>query len=126
MSQVANQVNLPEACYSGGQILDETKIHPYTTTVPDGETIQLIGFVDTDTENEVVDLNIIEFKDDEQDLEQDLAEDVPQLIFQSGFQFPIVHFPSSGVKASELYLHICEAVSGLQQRGFNVDCIMQV
>ena len=107
--------------YCGGQIDDETKIQPYTTTVSDGKTI-LIGLVDTDTEDGAADLNIIKFKDDE----QDLAEDVLQLIFQSGFQFPIVHFPTGGVKAFELYLHICEAVSGLQQRGFNVDYIMQV
>ncbi|XP_052065893.1 uncharacterized protein LOC127705600 [Mytilus californianus] len=56
-----------------------------------------------------------------------LATDVLQITFlgYTGFRFPIAHFQTDGVKASELYIIIWYLISQLQSLGFIVDFIMQ-
>ncbi len=121
MMNVAQQLKLPPAGYAGGLIHDETKIQQDLVTVRNGNTMKLVGFVDTGSE--AADLRRLKNKDDK----QELAHDALQLIFHgyTGFRFPFAHFPTSGVKASELYIIVWEAISALQQWGFQVDYIMQ-
>ena len=56
-----------------------------------------------------------------------LATEVIQMFFWgfTGFRFPICHFPTAGIKASELSIIIWKAIEKLSDWGFSVDYIMQ-
>ena len=56
-----------------------------------------------------------------------LATQVLQVVFlgYSGFRFPIVHFPTKGVKASELSILLPPLIAELCDSGFTVDYILQ-
>ena len=60
-------------------------------------------------------------------MKQKLATDVLQLTFigYTGFRFPFAHFPTYGVKGSELHILFWNSISTLQSFGFNVDFVMQ-
>lgn len=86
-----------------------------------GERSELVGWIDTGSEAE--NLRIVK----ENKVSRKLATDVLQITFlgYTGFRFPIAHYPTDGVKASELYIIIWDLISQLQSWGFIVDFIMQ-
>lgn len=121
MRKTAEKANLPDAGYYGGLLHDEAKIQQDLIINCNGKTNQLIGWVDTG--DECQNLKII--KDNQ--IQKKLATDVLQITFigHTGFRFPIVQYPTDGVKASELYVIIWNVISGLQSWGFKVDFVMQ-
>lgn len=58
---------------------------------------------------------------------QRLASEVKQLTFVgfTGFRFPIFHFPTRGIKASELSIILWNVIEKLSDWGFQIDYIMQ-
>ncbi|PIK38809.1 hypothetical protein BSL78_24364 [Apostichopus japonicus] len=58
---------------------------------------------------------------------KELATEVLQVYFlgYTGFRWPICHFPTCGVKASELYVMLWDVIAKLQDWGFTIDCILQ-
>ncbi|KAK3089320.1 hypothetical protein FSP39_002711 [Pinctada imbricata] len=69
--------------------------------------------------------NLKVLKDNE--VKSELANEVLQVSFVgfTGFRFPICHFPTAGVKASDLHIIIWNCISKLWDYGFEVDYIMQ-
>lgn len=123
MLNSAKQVNLPVSGYYGGilHVHVEAKIQEDLVIKVKGGTNELIGWVDTGDEGD--NLRILK----EQNVTKKLATDVLQITFlgYTGFRFPVAHYPTDGVKASELYIILWEVISKLQSWGFIVDYIMQ-
>ncbi|KAL3888305.1 hypothetical protein ACJMK2_000676 [Sinanodonta woodiana] len=110
MYNSAQKLNLPPSGFFGDLVLNmkcnENK---------------LIGWIDTGKEAEA--LRILK----EKEVKQTLASKVLQVSFlgYTGFRFPIAHYPTAGVKASELYIIIWDIISNLQSWGFTVNYILQ-
>ncbi|CAG2223976.1 unnamed protein product [Mytilus edulis] len=121
MRNTAIQVNVPPSGYHGGLLHDEAKIQEDLVLNVKGERSELVGSIDTGSEAE--NLRIVK----ENKVSRKLATDVLQITFlgYTGFRFPIAHYPTDGVKASELYIIIWDLISQLQSWGFIVDFIMQ-
>ncbi|CAG2219905.1 unnamed protein product [Mytilus edulis] len=121
MRNTAIQVNVPPSGYHGGLLHDEAKIQEDLVLNVKGERSELVGWIDTGSEAE--NLRIVK----ENKVSRKLATDVLQITFlgYTGFRFPIAHYPTDGVKASELYIIIWDLISQLQSWGFIVDFIMQ-
>jgi hypothetical protein len=121
MRNTADKIKLQDSGFYGGILHDETKIQQDLVIKKKGDVSEIIGWVDTgeDCQN----LRII--KDNK--VEQKLATEVLQVTFlaHTGFRFPLVHYPTDGIKASELYIIIWDVISHLQSWGFVVDFVMQ-
>lgn len=86
-----------------------------------GGTPIIIGWIDLGEEAQ----NLRVMKD--QAVIQRLASEVKQLTFVgfTGFRFPIFHFPTRGIKASELSIILWNVIEKLSDWGFQIDYIMQ-
>lgn len=121
MYHAAKSANLPDFGWSGGLVHDEMSIQQDLVLSKRGGKVQLVGFVDTGDEGNL----LRTLKTGEQT--QSLAHEVVQIIFQgySGFRFPLFHYPTAGVKASELYIMINSTIAILHDYGFHIDYVMQ-
>lgn len=121
MANVAKQHNIPAAGYHGGLIHDETRIQQDLVMNCKGKSAELIGWIDTGEEGN----NIRVAKS--QSVEGALATEVFQVSFLgfTGFRFPVAHYPTEGITASEIYSIIYDIISELQTWGFKVNYILQ-
>jgi hypothetical protein len=121
MKQSADIAKIPLAGRYGGLMHDETKLQEDLVCSYKGNTMKLIGLVDIG--NEAFHLECLKKKA----LNRPLATECLQLVFlgYTGFRFPVAHFPTNGVKASELCIQLWRAISKLQDWGFVVDFIIQ-
>ncbi|KAL3864406.1 hypothetical protein ACJMK2_006092 [Sinanodonta woodiana] len=115
MYQAANDANVPEEGSAGGLIHDETKIQQDLVLDMRGGKLHLVGWVDTGIEGN--DLRTVE----QGKVEQKLATEVIQIYFlgYTGFRFPICHYPTCSVKASELHIMIWDVIARLQDWVFS-------
>ena len=121
MANTARKQGVPRPRYYGGHIHDETKIQEDLVMNTKSREDELVGWINTGDETQT--LRILK----EKTVQQTLATQVLQISFlgYTGFRFPIAHFPTDGVTASELYLIIWDLISNLQSWGFTVDFILQ-
>ena len=121
MYQSAQKVKLTDAGRHGGLIHDEIKIQEDLVLKKDGSDVKLSGWVDTGEEA----FNLSLLKSNGQT--RKLATHVLQISFlgYTGFRFPLVHYPTDGIKASELHVIIWDIISELMCWNFNVDFILQ-
>lgn len=121
MYTAAREGNLAGHGYSGGLVHDETKIKEGLVLSMKGGYPNLIGWVDTGEENRhanILKTNAMQVK---------LATHVLQIVFlgYTGFRFPVCHFPTTGVNASELHTILWSVMKKLYDWGFHVDFIIQ-
>jgi hypothetical protein len=121
MHQAAVKGNVTAAGRKGGIMHDEMKIQSDLVMRKAGTDIMLSGWVDTGEEA----FNWSLLKSGE--MSRKLASHVLQVTFlgYTGFRFPLVHFPTDCVTASELHIITWNVISELQTWGFTVDYIMQ-
>ncbi|KAL3832244.1 hypothetical protein ACJMK2_023904 [Sinanodonta woodiana] len=121
MYQAANYANVPEEGSAGGLIHDERKTQQDLVLDMRGGKLHLVGWVDTGVEGN--DLRTVE----QGKVEQKLATEVIQIYFlgYTGCRFPICHYPTCSVKASDLHIMIWDVIARLQDCGFSVDYILQ-
>lgn len=121
MRNTADKIKLQDSGFYGGILHDEAKIQQDLVIKKKGDVSEIIGWVDTGEECQ----NLRIIKDNK--VEQKLATEVLQVTFlgHTGFRFPLVHYPTDGIKASELYIIIWDVISHLQSWGFVVDFVMQ-
>lgn len=121
MLHTANDNKIPDHGRAGGIHHDETKLQEDLVLCMSGGKPTLVGWVEGS--EEATNLRIVRAGK----VQQTLASEVIQFSFlgYTGFRFPICHFPTKGIKASELYIIIWEAVAKLADWGFQVDYIMQ-
>ena len=121
MNEAAKEAKIPKNGYSGGLHHDETKVQKDLVLDMSGGTPNLVGWIDVGEEA----FNVKVMK--ERQVKQELASEVIQLSFvgYTGFRFPICHFPTNGIKASELSIIIWKTIAKLSDWGFQVDYIMQ-
>ena len=100
---------------------DETKIQGGVALDMRSVCPKLIGWIDTGEEN----LHAKMLK--EKTVISTLATHVLQVMFveYTGFRFPVCHYPTCGVKASELHQILWSTIKKLHDWGFLVDYIMQ-
>ena len=121
MREAALDAKLTPNGYAGGLHYDETKVQrDLILNMVDGQP-SLVGWIDMG--DEPFNLKVIKDKD----VKPELATEVFQITFvgYTGFRFPICHFPTAGVKASDLHIIIWNCVSKLWDWGFHVDYLMQ-
>ena len=99
MLKEATRLNVPPSGLVGGVIIDEMSIQEDLQIVKKGTDVQLVGFADTGEEGEI--LHIL--KSGKQD--KVLGNHVLQFVFLglTGFRFPLAHFLSIQVQATEIY-----------------------
>ena len=121
MANTAKKQGIPRSGYYGGLVHDETKIQEDLVLNTKGKDDKLIGWIHTGNEAQM----LLVLK--EKTVQQTIATQVLQVSFlgYSGFRFPLAHYPTGGVTASELYLIIWDIISNLQSWGFIVDFILQ-
>lgn len=121
MHKAAKDAQIPSNGWCGGLIHDETKIQQNLVMQMKGGTPELIGWVDTGEEGNS--LRTIRFGK----IEQTIATQVIQVTFlgYTGFRFPLCHYPTCGVKSSELHVILWKLVACLNDWGFTVDYINQ-
>ena len=121
MHEAAKDAKIPPNGWSGGLHHDETKVQSDLILDMTGGKPSLVGWIDLGEEA----FNVKVLKD--QKVNPELATEVIQLSFvgYTGFRFPICHFPTNGIKASELNIIIWNTISKLSDWGFTVDYIMQ-
>ena len=121
MYTAAKEQNLEESGYSGGLVHDETKIQEGLVLSMKGGYPNLIGWVDTGEEN--MHANVLR----NNTMQARLASHVLQVVFigYTGFRFPVCHFPTTGVTASELHTILWSVIKNLYDWGFYVDFIIQ-
>lgn len=121
MYSAAKEQNLEENGYSGGLVHDETKIQEGLVLSMKGGYPNLIGWVDTGEEN----MHATVLKKNA--LQASLATHVLQIVFigYTGFRFPVCHYPTKGVSASELHTILWSVIKMLYDWGFYVDFIIQ-
>ncbi|KAJ8017433.1 hypothetical protein HOLleu_45163 [Holothuria leucospilota] len=121
MYEAGNQDKIPANGRRGLLIHDETKLQDDLVMKMENGIPKLVGWVDCGPE--ATNMRILK----EGDVTQKVASDVLQIYFlgYTGFRWPICHFPTTGVTASELYITIWKIISELQDWGFYVDCILQ-
>lgn len=121
MHESAKDAHVPEHGWAGGLHYDETKIQKDLVIDMSGGTPNLVGWIDLG--EDAFNLKVLKQKD----VKQTLAEEVMQLSFlgYTGFRFPVCHFPTDGIKASELSLIIWDTVAKLSDWGFQIDYFMQ-
>ena len=121
MFHSAEKVKVTKAGRYGGLMHDEMKIQEDLVLRKTGDVWKLVGWVDTGEEA----FNLAQLKSD--GLNRKLASHVLQIIFigYTGFRFPVAHFPTDCVTASELQIIMWNTISELQNWGFTVDYILQ-
>ena len=121
MHMAAVDAKLPNHGWSGGLIHDETKIQSDLVVDQTGGIPKLVGWVDTGVEGR--DLRIL--KDGH--VKRKLATEVFQVIFlgYSGFRFPLLHYPTTGINASDMSIIIHDTIAQLHDYGFQVDFVLQ-
>ena len=121
MMEAAKEAKVPSHGWAGGLHHDETKLQQDLVLSMRGGKPSLVGWIDVG--DEAANLRILK----EGCVQQTLATEVIQFTFMgyTGFRFPVCHFPTSGVKSSELHIIIWEAIAKLQDWGFTVDFILQ-
>ncbi|KAJ8045597.1 Spectrin beta chain, non-erythrocytic 1 [Holothuria leucospilota] len=100
---------------------DETKIQEDMVLKNRDGNLTLVGWIDSGEEGN----NIRVLRDGVP--KQVLATEVLQYYFlgYTGFRFPVCHYPTTGVKASELFTMTWDVIAKLQDWGFTVDCVLQ-
>ncbi|KAK3085261.1 hypothetical protein FSP39_000805 [Pinctada imbricata] len=114
MREAALDAKVPPHGFCGGLHHDETKVQrDLILNMNDGKPV-LIGWIDMGEES----FNLKVLKDNE--VKPELANEVLQVSFVgfTGFRFPICHFPTAGVKASDLHIIIWNCISKLWDYGF--------
>jgi hypothetical protein len=121
MANVAKQHNIPPAGYLGGLIHDESRIQQDLVMNCKGKSAELIGWVYTGDEGYNIKVAKSQF------IESALATEVFQISFLgfTGFRFPVAHYPTEGITATEIYSIIYDIISELQTWGFKVTYILQ-
>lgn len=118
MMNEARLINLPKEGYEGGLLIDEMSIQPDLQLKRIGQEYQLIGFTECSEESRYID--ILTGKHDIK-----LATHVLQFLFigQTGFRFPVAHFPTAQAYSRDLYLTFWRLVQQMGLFGFNVTYI---
>lgn len=121
MYESAKGLKLPPNGWVGGLHHDETKVQQDLVVEMKGGTPIITGWIDLGEEAQ----NLRVMKD--QTVTRQLASEVIQITFVgfTGFRFPICHFPTGGIKASELSIIIWNVIEKLSDWGFQIDYIMQ-
>ena len=121
MYQAAQEANLPNHGRAGGLHHDETRVQQDIVLDMTGGTPTLVGWVDMG--NEALNLRMLK----QGEVKQEIATEVIQFTFvgYTGFRFPVCHFPTHGIKASELHICIWDIIAKLSDWGFQVDFIQQ-
>ena len=121
MYMAAKENQLEEHGYAGGLVHDETKIQEGIALDMSSGFPKLIGWIDTGEEN--LHAKILK----EKTMKSTLATHVLQVMFvgYTGYRFPVCHYPTCGVKASELHTILWSTIKKLHDWGFLVDYIMQ-
>ncbi|XP_014675321.1 PREDICTED: uncharacterized protein LOC106815380 [Priapulus caudatus] len=121
MRAAAQEAKVPDHGWAGGLHHDETKIQQDLVLIMMGGKPSLTGWIDVG--EEAGNLRMLK----EGCVKQTLASEVIQLTFMgyTGFRFPLCHYPTGGVKASELHIIIWDAIAKLADWGFTVDFINQ-
>ena len=116
----AKENQLEEHGYAGDLVHDETKIQKGVALDMSSGCPKLIGWIDTGEEN----LHAKFLK--EKPMKSTLATHVLQVMFvgYTGYRFPVCHYPTCGVKASELHTILCSTIKKLHDWGFFVDYIL--
>ena len=116
MCQIAKNQNICKEGYEGGLLIDEMAIQEDLQFQRRGEDYELIGF--SETVQEAKSMSTILTKRET----VSLANHVLQLVFlgNTGFRFPLAHFPTTQASASEIYLIFFKAVKMLGLFGFSV------
>lgn len=116
MKSIAVEQNVSKDGYKGGLMIDEMAIQEDLQLKRTGENYELVGFTDIVEEAKSIS-TIITHKENIQ-----LSTHVLQLVFlgNTGFRFPLAHFPCLQTSASELYLIFWKAVNMLGLFGFTV------
>jgi hypothetical protein len=102
----AKEMKLSPNGWVGGIHHDETRVQQYLIVDMQDGIPSLIGWIDLSEEAQ--NLRILCDKR----FAQHLATEVIQMSFMgfTGFRFPICHFPTAGIKASELSIIIWKAI----------------
>lgn len=110
--------NITKEGYEGGLLIDEMSIQQDLHLKRVGEEFLLVGFVEICDESEY--MNCLLGRTDLK-----LATHVLQLLFlgNTGFRFPVAHFPTTQISSAELYLLFWKAVKMLSIYGFTVTYI---
>ena len=116
MCQIAKNQNICKEGYEGGLLIDEMAIQEDLQFQRRGEDYELIGF--SETVQEAKSMSTILTKRET----VSLANHVLQLVFlgNTGFRFPLAHFPTTQASASKIYLIFFKAVKMLGLFGFSV------
>jgi hypothetical protein len=117
----AKEIKLSPNGWVGGIHHDETRVQQDLIVDMQDGILSLIGWIDLG--EEVQNLRILCDKW----LPPHLGTEVIQMSFMgfTSFRFTICHFPTAGIKASELSIIIWKAIEKLSDWGFSVDYIMQ-
>ena len=120
MKQTANNAKLSKCGYEGYLVIDEMKIQEDLVVKKLKNKIELIGFVEHPDPIQRFEAH------KRNNTQKPLASNVLQFVFlgQTGFRFPVASFPTTTAKASELYVHVHEAIRLIRYYGFKVTAIM--
>jgi hypothetical protein len=117
MVQEAARSLIPKHGYCGGLMFDEVSIQPDLQLYSKRVDCKLSGFIDMGEE-----CNFL-YQERHDDLK--LATHVIQFFFlgDTGFRFPVAHYPTQECVASELYVMVWDAIEALMRNGFFVNYI---
>jgi hypothetical protein len=121
MRAAATEAKVPDHGWAGGLHHDEMKLQQDLVLSMVGGKPSLVGWIDVG--EEAANLRMLK----EGCVKQTLASEVIQVTFMgyTGFRFPLCHYPTGGVKSSELHIIIWDAIAKLSDWGFTVDFINQ-
>ena len=119
MKNEALSRNIPSEGFEGGLIMDDMSIQCYLQFYFKEGVKYLVGFTEITEESLLMD----SISKGQKQIK--LATHVLQFVFLgfTGFRFPLFHFPTEQVSASELYLLLWKIVSILKTFGFSIKCI---